>query len=141
LSTINRGVSLRRMSPASADAAFFSALLAADVVALEALLSDDFVLVDVMAGGVVHRPALLDVLASREMSFTSIEPAAPAAIRHYGNGNVAVAIGETRMSGTFAQQRWSAHSRYTHVFVKDAEGTWRLASAQGTPIEGRRQAR
>jgi ketosteroid isomerase-like protein len=134
LSATNRGVSVRRMSPASADAAFFSALLAADVPALEALLSDDFVLVDVMAGGVIHRPALLDVLASGEMSFSAIEPAGPATVRQYGDGNVAVAIGETRMSGTFAQQGWAAHSRYTHVFVKDAEGAWRLASAQGTPI-------
>jgi hypothetical protein len=48
-------------------------------------------------------------------------------------GDAAVVTGETRMAGRFGEQRWSAHSRYTHVYVF-AEGGWLLASAQGTPI-------
>ena len=52
-------------------------------------------------------------------------------IRAYGSA--AVVIGQTRMRGRYQQQTWSAHSRYTHVYVR-GEDSWRLASAQGTPI-------
>src|SRR5919198_6057899 len=47
-------------------------------------------------------------------------------------GNAAVIIGRTRMSGRFDATPFTTVSRYTHVFVRDAE-RWRLASAQGTP--------
>jgi uncharacterized protein DUF4440 len=56
------------MTPTTADRAFFAALLSSDGAALDALLTDDFILVDVMAGGVIGREALVDVVASRSVS-------------------------------------------------------------------------
>jgi ketosteroid isomerase-like protein len=50
-----------------------------------------------------------------------------------GYGSAAVVTGQTRMRGRYQEQSWSAHSRYTHVYVQGDTG-WRLASAQGTPI-------
>jgi ketosteroid isomerase-like protein len=117
------------------DSPFFAALLAADTSALDAVLTDDFILVDVMAGGVIGREALLAAIDSGTMTFTSIDRPTLPVTRHYGE-MLAVTIGETRMTGTFAERSWSAHSRYTHVFVHDATAGWRLASAQGTPITG-----
>jgi len=38
------------------------------------------------------------------------------------------------MAGSFAGTAFAAASRYTHVFVRDADARWRLASAQGTQI-------
>jgi hypothetical protein len=37
------------------------------------------------------------------------------------------------MRGRYQQQTWSAHSRYTHVYVRRKD-RWYLASAQGTAI-------
>jgi hypothetical protein len=37
------------------------------------------------------------------------------------------------MRGGLGDQRFEAHSRYTHVYVRNEQG-WQLASAQGTPI-------
>lgn len=115
------------------DQPFFSALLAGDAAELSALLTDDFVLVDVMAGGVISRDALIEVVASGQMVFSSIETPSVASVRTYDG--VAITVGETRMSGRFGDEEWAAHSRYTHVFVRGGAGAgWRLASAQGTQI-------
>lgn len=119
------------MSPIDADAAFFSSLVDADAPALRALLTDDFVLVDVMRGGVIPGAALVDVVGSGEMVFESVERIGDPQVRTYGAA--AVVVGETRMHGRFGAEPFAAHSRYTHVFVPDGE-RWRLASAQGTPI-------
>lgn len=119
------------MPALDADEAFFSALLDADRHALDALLTDDFVLVDVMAGGVIARDDLIEVVGGGQMVFEDVQrPSAPS-VRCYGE--TAVVVGETRMRGRFGDDAFAAHSRYTHVLVR-AGGAWRLASAQGTQI-------
>jgi ketosteroid isomerase-like protein len=116
------------------DQSFFSALLSGDALALSEVLTDDFVLVDVMAGGVIRRDDLVGVVGSGEMVFASIELVGSPLVREYAS-TLAITVGETRMAGRFGSQSWSAHSRFTHVFVRaDAGAPWRLASAQGTPI-------
>jgi len=52
-------------------------------------------------------------------------------VRAYGSA--AVVTGQTRMRGRYQDQFFSAHSRYTHVYLR-ADSRWRLGSAQGTPI-------
>jgi ketosteroid isomerase-like protein len=54
-------------------------------------------------------------------------------VRRYGSA--AVVTGETNMRGRIADAAWSAHSRYTHIYVEQ-DGRWRLASARGTQIVG-----
>ena len=49
---------------AAADEMFFGALLSADVAALEAVLADDFVIVDVMSGRVTGREEFLAAIGS-----------------------------------------------------------------------------
>lgn len=120
----------------AADAAFFAALLAADAVRLEALLTDDFQIVDVNQGAVTGRVPFIGFVASGVARFDAIdtEPA-ECLVRHYGA--VAVAIGATSMRFRLENGgAFSARSRYTHVFVRAPSGEWRLASAQGTRIEG-----
>jgi ketosteroid isomerase-like protein len=53
-----------RAAVLASDDAFFGALLAADLTALADVLTEDFVIVDVMSGGVTERGALLEALAS-----------------------------------------------------------------------------
>jgi ketosteroid isomerase-like protein len=114
----------------SAENRFFTALLEADGGGLDAALTTDFVLIDVMTGSEITGPALREVVTGRQLVFESVERI-DSRVRVYGSS--AIVTGQTRMSGRYLQQTWSAHSRYTHVYIRGDDG-WRLASAQGTPI-------
>lgn len=124
---------MSELTPAAvvdADAAFFAALLAADGAALNAVLADDFVLVDVMGGQTIPRQVLVDLVAARELEFVHIDrDLADVSVRH--RPGVAVVVGRTRMTGRFQGTEFTAASRYTHVYVA-ADGRWELLSAQGT---------
>ena len=94
------------------------------------MLTPDFLLIDVMSGSEIPRDVLVALVGSRQLRFESVERI-DSLVRHYGN--TAVVTGQTRMRGGFGDQRFEAHSRYTHVYVRNEQG-WQLASAQGTPI-------
>ena len=114
----------------NAEDAFFGALLRGDGTALKAVLTPDFLLIDVMSGSEIPGDVLVDLVGSRQLRFESVERI-DSRLRQYGD--TAVVTGQTRMRGGFGDQRFEAHSRYTHVYVR-SEQDWRLASAQGTPI-------
>jgi ketosteroid isomerase-like protein len=116
--------------PEDADQGFFTALTGGDADALDALLTDDFLLVDVLRGDVMQRANLVGAIRDGLLRFDAIVPE-EAVVRRYGDA--AIVVGRTEMAGSFAQTPWRARSRYTHVFVR-RDGRWRLASAQGTPI-------
>jgi len=109
---------------------FFSALLGAQPEALDELLTDDFLLIDVMSGSEVTKSALLDVMRSGQLKFEEINQL-DSRIRWYDG--TAVVTGSTKMRGRFAEESFRVSSRYTHVYAK-AGDAWQLASAQGTPI-------
>ena len=119
-----------KLNPQAAEQQFFNSLIGGDVGALDRILSDDFLLIDVMTGSEVRKPDLLAVLRSGQLKFEAIEPI-ESQVRHYGF--TAVITGRTEMSGRFGETPFKASSRYTHVFVKDQD-QWRLVSAQGTQI-------
>lgn len=116
--------------PARTEEKFFDALLRADTMTLGRILTDDFILVDVMAGSLILKVALLDALASGQLKFDSIDML-ECNPRQYGDA--AITVGATRMRGRFADAPFATHSRYTHVFLRQ-NGVWRMASAQGTQI-------
>lgn len=116
--------------PMAADRGFFNALLAGSATALAEILTDDFILVDVMSGSEIPKPALLDAVGSEQLKFEAIDPAEQR-VRRYGDA--AVVTGRTQMRGRFGDAPFGARSRYTHVYVQQA-GKWKLASAQGTQI-------
>lgn len=126
-------------TPEGAETAFFDALLHRDVAELGGLLSDDFLLVDVMSGSEVRKEDLLAVLACGQLTFLEIDRL-ESHTRYYGPpgkidspGSTAVVVGRTHMRMQFMESEVSAASRYTHVYV-EMNGGWRLVSAQGTPI-------
>ncbi|NUW45144.1 YybH family protein [Nonomuraea rhodomycinica] len=128
-------MSAERQSLLDHDRRFFEALTAADAKALAGLLTDDFVLVSVDDGAVVDRDVLIDAVASGAVRFPAIE-AFPeeAVVRRVGE--VGIVVGRTGMNFTQPDgTAFSAGSRYTHVYVADSPGTWRLTSAQGTTIK------
>jgi ketosteroid isomerase-like protein len=109
---------------------FFGALLGFDKTELDAVLSPDFLVIDVMTGSEIPREILVDAVGARLLVFESIERS-DGRVRQYGA--TAIVTGETRMRGRYGEQSFAAHSRYTHVYVKGAAG-WQLVAAQGTPI-------
>ena len=114
----------------AAEDRFFGALLQGDGEALRALLTPDFVLVDVMTGSEIPGAMLADLVGGGQLVFESVERI-DSRVRVYGSAGVVT--GQTRMRGRFQDQQFSAHSRYTHVYVR-VDSRWCLASAQGTPI-------
>ena len=116
--------------PLAAEQQFFGSLIGGDVGALDRILGDDFLLIDVMTGSEIKKPDLLAVLGSGQLKFEAIQPL-ESQVRLYGI--TAVITGRTQMSGRFGEAVFTASSRYTHVFVKE-QSQWRLVSAQGTQI-------
>lgn len=119
----------------SAERTWFDGLLAARVPQLEALLTSDFQIIDVSSGAEADRAAVLEAIGAGQLRFEAID-VLESRTRRYGD--TVLVTGRTRMRGQFQGQPFGAHSRYTHVFVRQ-EGRWRLASAQGTPIVGTEQ--
>jgi ketosteroid isomerase-like protein len=113
-----------------AEQRFFAALTSADVHALERLLDDDFVLID-LSGAVSSRSKLISAVASGHLKFESIR-VINSAVRFYGE--TAIVTGETELRGSSEDQSFHAFSRYTHVYQEQADDTFLLVSAQGTML-------
>jgi hypothetical protein len=113
----------------SVERRFFSALIR-NRIALDELLSDDSLLIDVLSGSEVTKSELLTVLKSGQLRFEDIEPL-DSRVRLYND--TAIVTGSTNMSGHFGDEQFSVYSRYTHVYVKTVD-EWQLVSAQGTQI-------
>ena len=118
------------MNTLDTDKQFFDALIAGDVQALNRILADDFILIDVMSGSEITKPAFLAATGSGQVKFEAIEPA-DNRVRLYQT--TAIITGRTQMKGRLGDAPFAATSRYTHVFVS-LQNEWRLATAQGTPI-------
>jgi len=120
---------------AAADTAFFAALLDRDLPALERILAEDFMIVDVGSGNVHSRAAFLAALESGAVTFNSIQAFADEAVIRFAGADVGIVIGRTEMSIRVPDaDAIEVGSRYTHVFRRD-DSEWRLLSAQGTRIE------
>ena len=85
-----------------------------------------------MSGRVTGREEFLAAIGSEMLRFAEVTrfPGELSVRRRQAAG---VVVGRTRMVIRIGPDRVTADSRYTHVFVKD-DGSWRLLSAQGTPI-------
>ena len=114
----------------AAERQFFASLIAADGPALERVLADDFLLIDVMRGAEVSKGDLVAALEAGQVRFDGIEASGTRA-RLYGDA--AVVTGRTEMRMTFGGTSVTVGSRYTHVFVRQGQ-EWRFVSAQGTQI-------
>jgi len=117
--------------PLDIDHSFFAALKAADLPAIDRLLADDFILVDVMSGAENMKAAFLGMVASRLVKFDAIEPSENRVLLY---GATAIVTGRTEMKGRVGDAPFAASSRYTHVYVLSGQ-EWRMVTAQGTPIK------
>ena len=113
-----------------AERKFFNALIESQVVRLDELLTDDFLLIDALSGAEITKPALLGVLSSGQLKFEKID-VLDSRVRSYDV--TAVVTGRTQMHGRFGEAAFTISSRYTHVYTKRRD-EWRLVTAQGTQI-------
>jgi ketosteroid isomerase-like protein len=119
-----------------ADADFFQALLAGEIPALESLLAEDFLIVDVASGSVHTRRGFLLAIAGGAVIFQEIKTFPRESVTRLTGRGTGIVIGRTAISFCGAAgAATELASRYTHVFQADG-GNWRLVSAQGTPISG-----
>jgi len=116
--------------PEDIEKEFFDSLISSDIVALQKVIGEDLVLIDVMTGTEVTGQQLAEVLKSRNLKFDAIDRIG-FRVRSYSG--VAIITGQTVMVGAYEGQPFKIHSAYTHVFIKDSD-RWRMVSAQGTPI-------
>jgi ketosteroid isomerase-like protein len=113
---------------------YFGALVAGDADRIDNLLTDDFVIVDINSGAVADRAAFIAAIRDGLLVFERVHLVERLTRRH---SDTTMIVGRTEMSGSFGQAPFAAASRYTHVLLRDeADGRWRLATAQGTRIVG-----
>src|SRR3984885_14466531 len=104
-----------KLDPVAADRAFFAALISANLDSLDALLTDDFLLIDVLNGSEITKPMLLAAVGSSQVKFDAIEPV-ESKVRVYST-DTAIIVGRTEMSFRSGESSFTFRSRYTHVFV------------------------
>jgi ketosteroid isomerase-like protein len=124
-----------------ADLAFFIALLDRDLAALEKLLAEEFLIVDVGSGTVHPRAAFLEAIEGRVVTFREIKTFPDETLIRFASPGAGIVVGRTAMSLSDAGGALTeVASRYTHVFQVDGSN-WQLLSAQGTPIPDTAAAR
>lgn len=119
-----------KSAPLAADRQFFAALIEGDAEALDRILAEDFILIDVMRGDEVEKDSILALVRSGRLTFEGVEHAEPR-VRMYGA--TAVITGRSQLRGVFEQTPFEVQSRYTHVYVEQ-QARWRLVAAQGTQV-------
>jgi hypothetical protein len=120
-----------KLDPLVTERAFFSALLSGNIDSLDSILADDFLMVDVLAGSEITKPMLLAAVGASQVKFEAIDPV-ESKVRVYST-DTAIIVGRTEMRFRAGGQSFTFSSRYTHVFALQ-DGSWQLASAQGTQI-------
>jgi ketosteroid isomerase-like protein len=119
-----------RADTRAADTEFFRLLATGDAAGLAALLTHDFMLIDVFQGAEIPRSALLELIASGQLRF---EPVIPRDVQVRRHGATSIVTGRTDMRGQFDGIPFATASRYNHIYVEE-DGAWHLVSAQGTII-------
>jgi ketosteroid isomerase-like protein len=100
-----------------ADAAFFEALIDRDIQALEALLGEEFLIVDVASGTVHSRAAFLDAIGGLWVTFKQIKTFPEETTLRLAGPGAGIVVGRTAMSLSDTEGALTeVASRYTHVF-------------------------
>lgn len=117
--------------------AWRNAVLKADISALDALLADDYTAITAN-GTLQSKQQTLDNLRSGATHFTSIV-ISDRRVRFYGT--TALVTSKAVMSGTHSGVDLSGSYRYTHVYVKNAQGEWKIVSFEASAIRAPGQNR
>jgi len=88
------------LDPLATERQFFSALLEAKLESLDQVLADDFLLIDIMSGSEISKPALLGAVGSGQHKFEVVEVVESRVRLYSGTASVK---GRTQMRGRFGE--------------------------------------
>ncbi len=111
--------------------AWRNALLKANATALAALLDDDYIAITAR-GMLLTKEQTLARLSSGRVHYTSIE-LSDRKVRFYGGTALVTSLAQT--VGTNAEgENISGSFRYTRVYVRNAQGAWKIVSFEASRI-------
>jgi ketosteroid isomerase-like protein len=106
------------------------ALLSSDTNAMSALLADDYMAITA-SGTLQTKQEVLANLKTRRVHITSIE-LSDRKVRFYGSTAVVTSLAEVQ--GTNGEGDVTGRFRYTRVYVRDAQGKWKIVSFESSRI-------
>lgn len=108
--------------------AWRNAILKSDTPAMSALLADDFIAIT--ASGTLHtKEETLANLRNRRVHVTALN-VSDRKVRFYGSTALVTSLAE--VEGATADGDVSGSFRYTRVYVRDAQGKWRIVSFEAS---------
>lgn len=116
--------------------AWRDAVLNSDTNAMGALLADDYMAITA-SGTLQTKQEVLANLRTRRVHISSLL-LSDRKVRFYGKTAVVTSIAEVQ--GTNAEGDVSGSFRYTRVYVRDAQGKWKIVSFESSRIRERRRA-
>jgi len=112
--------------------AWRNAVMKADTAAMEALLADDYIAI-LPNGTLQSKDQTLASLRSGATHFTSIT-VSDRRVRFYGT--TALVTSRVDVTGAYANGPISGGFRYTRVYVRDQQGSWKIVSFEASRIRG-----
>jgi ketosteroid isomerase-like protein len=110
--------------------AWRDAILKSDTTAMSALLADDYIAIT-SSGTLQTKEEALTNLRTRRLHITNLD-VSDRKVRFYGNTAVVNSLAE--VSGVNADGDVTGSFRYTRVYVRDAQGHWKIVSFEASRI-------
>jgi ketosteroid isomerase-like protein len=107
-----------------------NAVLNSDAKALDSLLADDYMAIT-PAGTLQSRDEALQNLRTRRVHVTSLT-ITDRKVRFYGATAVVTSL--ATIEATNAEGPVTGNYRYTHVYVRDARGVWKIVSVEASHV-------
>jgi ketosteroid isomerase-like protein len=114
----------------SLEAAWRDALMKQDAASMGNLLADDYMAITAY-GTLQTKDQALANLRSGRMHFTTLQ-VSDRKVRFYGK--TALVTSQAEVKGTTAEGDISGGYRYTRVYVRDAQGNWKVVSFEASKI-------
>ena len=107
-----------------------TAILKGDANMIGSLLADDYMAIT-PSGTLQTKDEALASLRSGDMHFTSLD-VSDRKVRFYGDTAVVTSLADVQ--GTTPEGKVSGAYRYTRVYVRDAQGAWKIVSFEASRI-------
>ena len=110
--------------------AWRNAILKSNTAAMDALLADDYMAISA-SGTLQSKEQTLENLRSGRVHFTTLD-ISDRKVRFYGTTALVTSVAS--IAGTTADGAISGNYRYTRVYVRNAQGAWKVVSFEANKI-------
>lgn len=105
-----------------------NAILKGNTAAMDALLADDYMAISA-SGTLQSKEETLENLRSGRVHFTTLD-ISDRKVRFYGTTALVTSV--ATIAGTTAEGEISGNYRYTRVYVRNAQGVWKVVSFEAS---------